>query len=104
MTNEIYVFKNIEELEQVTGKLEPNAEPLMYKGNIIGFRDNQKYSEQPPARLLSMTLNLCYFLGFLDTSGDHEMHKEALGARERIIQAYDKGKAAHPKSKSGLSK
>jgi hypothetical protein len=46
-----------------------------------------------------MTLVLIHFLGFLDTSGDHEMHKEAIGARERIIQAYDKGKAAHPKSK-----
>jgi hypothetical protein len=50
-----------------------------------------------------MTLNLSYWLGFLDASGDHEMHEEAVGAKERIIKAYESGKASHPKSKSNPS-
>jgi hypothetical protein len=97
--------KTDDELQKILGTLKP--EDIRYKGLndlFIGVCRKQKYSEAPPTRLLSMTLVLSYFLGFLDASGDHEMHEEALGARERIIQAYDKGKASHPKSKSGLSK
>ncbi len=46
-----------------------------------------------------MTLVLSHFLGFLDASGNHEMHEGALKAKERIINAYESGKALHPNYK-----
>ncbi|MGA7370888.1 MAG: hypothetical protein WBX01_17335 [Nitrososphaeraceae archaeon] len=98
-TNEIIVFKTIQDLEKVAGKLEPGAEPLRANGKIIGFRRNLKYSEAPPTRLLSFTLNLCYWLGFLDASNNHELHEEGgIGAWKRIDEAYKMGKVSHPNS------
>ena len=50
-------------------------------------RKNQKYPEAPPTRLLSMTLNLCYWLGYHDADKGHELHKEkegGIGALDRI--------------------
>lgn len=96
--------KSVEELQKVTGKLNPTDSLIKdSNGNIIGVRQNQKYSEAPPTRLLSMTLNLSYWLGFVDASEDHELHADAIGAWERIEKAYKSGKAAHPKSKSNQS-
>jgi hypothetical protein len=91
--------KSVEELQKATGKLDPDT--LLLKdgnGNFIGVRRNLKYSEAPPTRLLSMTLILCYWLGFLDASGNHELHPGAIGAWDRIKKAYDSGKASHPHS------
>ena len=80
------------------GKLHPDVLMLSIQDGFIGFRRKLKYSRAPPTRLLGLTLVLSYFLGFLDASGDHEMHEEAPGARERIIEAYSRGKASHPNS------
>jgi hypothetical protein len=91
--------KTIEELEKVVGKVDPNVVPIQVNGNFIGFRRNLKYSDSPPTRLLSLVLNLSYWLGFFDASNDHEMHDEAIGAWERIERAYQSGKTAHPNSK-----
>jgi hypothetical protein len=103
-TGKIVGVKSVKELEKVTGKLDLDDILLTdINGIFVGVRRRQKYSEAPPTRLLSMTLNLSYWLGFLDTSGDHEMHKEAIGAKERIIKAYESGKASHSKSKSNQS-
>jgi hypothetical protein len=96
--------KTIEELQKVMGKLDPDVLLLSTQNlGYFGFRRKLKYSEAPPTRLFGMTLVLSYWLGFLDASEDHEMHKEVLGALERIIEAYDKGKASHPKSNQSTS-
>jgi hypothetical protein len=95
----IIVYKSFDELQKAMGKLDPDVLPLSIPDGFIGFRRKLKYSQAPPTRSLSMTLVLCYFLGFLDASGDHEMHKGAVGARERIINAYERGLASHPKSR-----
>ena len=91
------------ELQEETKRLYPKSSYLVdMNGNYIPgslTTDYQQYFEQPPTRLLSMTSVLSYFLGFLDASGNHEMHEGAVGARKRIIEAYDSGKVSHPKSK-----
>ncbi|MGB7632256.1 MAG: hypothetical protein WBL68_00900 [Nitrososphaeraceae archaeon] len=94
--------KSIEEFRRLTEKLDPYESILKdSNGEFIGVRRNLKYSEAPPMRLLSMTLNLCYFLGFLDASANHEMDEDrGIGALKRIEEAYNKGKEAHSKSKS----
>ena len=89
------------ELQQETGKPYPKDSLLKESnGNIRILRKEQKYSEAPPTRLLSMTLNLIYWLGFFDASNDYEMHEGAIGAWKRIEMAYQSGKAAHHNSKS----
>ena len=109
--NKIADVKSVEEYQQQTGKniiveiqnqkeeLNPNDWLLLdSNGNIEGVRRFQRYSEAPPTRLLSMTLNLCYFLGFLDASGNHQMdEKRGIGAKKRIEEAYNMGKASRPK-------
>jgi hypothetical protein len=78
----IVPVKSAEELQKKTGE----SYDLLFwlilmvilvdsNGNIIVARKNLKYSEAPPTRLLSMTLVLSYWLGFLDESGNHELHK-----------------------------
>lgn len=104
-TGNLVGVKTVEELQKILGKL--SQDDILFQdrnGMFVGVRRKQKYSEAPPTRLLSMTLDLCYFLGFLDTSGDHEMHEGAVEARERIINAYNLGKASHPNSKLSQSK
>jgi hypothetical protein len=85
---------NIIHVKRRTENVEPYDSILKDENsNIVGVRRNQK--------LLSMTLNLCYFLGFLDASGNHEMDEETgIGAKKRIEEAYKMGKESHPKSKS----
>ena len=97
----IYV-KTIEEFRRPTEKLDPYESILKdSNGEFIGVRRNLTYSEAPPTRLLSMTLNLCYFIGFLDASANHEMDEDrGIGAWKKIEEAYNKGKEAHSKSKS----
>ena len=96
-------LKAADELQEETGEPYPKASYRVDgNGNFIPgslTTEYQNYSEQPPTRLLSLTLILSYWLGFLDASGNHEMHKAAIGARERIEKAYDIGKASHPNSK-----
>ncbi|MGH9952450.1 MAG: hypothetical protein ACRD5J_12530 [Nitrososphaeraceae archaeon] len=96
------------ELQEETKRLYPKSSYLVdMNGNYIPgslTTDYQQYFEQTPTRLLSMTLVLSYFLGFLDASGDHEMHEGAVEARERIINTYNLGKASHPNSKLSQSK
>lgn len=94
--------KSIEEFRRLTEKLDPYESILKdSNGEFVGIRRNLKYSEAPSTRLLSMTLNLCYFLGFLDASGNHEMDEDrGIGAWKRIEKAYQSGKASYPKSKS----
>jgi hypothetical protein len=93
--------KSVEELKIMTGESfdllfqDPLGKPIA--------RKNQKYSEAPPTRFLSMTLNLCYWLGYLDADKGHELHKEkegGIGAWDRIVKAYESGIAANPKSSS----
>ncbi|MPZ08460.1 MAG: hypothetical protein GEU26_18960 [Nitrososphaeraceae archaeon] len=97
----IVPVKTVEELKIMTGESydvlfqDPLGKPIA--------RKNQKYSEAPPMRLLSMTLNLCYWLGYHDADKGHELHKEkegGIGAWDRIDKAYKSGKAANPKSSS----
>lgn len=95
--------KTIEELKKVAGEVDPKVVPLQINGNSIGFRRNLKYSEAPSTRLLSLVLNLSYWLGFFDASNDHEMHEGAIGVRGRIERAYQSGKTAHQNSKSNQS-
>jgi hypothetical protein len=48
------------------------------------------YEESPPTRLLSMTLILCYWLGFHDADKGHELQSEeegGIGAWKRIKKA-----------------
>lgn len=71
----------------------------MANGDFYGFPRKLRYSEAPPTRLLSLALNLCYELGFLDASGNHEMHEKAVGAKMRLIKAYEAGRASHSNSK-----
>jgi hypothetical protein len=62
-----------------------------------------KYSEASPTRLLSLTLNLCYWLGYHDADKGHELHKEkegGIGADEMIDKAYKRGNAANPNAKT----
>ena len=113
--NKIAGRKSVEEYQQQAGKniiveiqgrkeeLNPHDWLLLdFNGNIEGVRRFQKYSEQPPTRLLSMTLNLCYFLGFLEVDKGHQMDEEnGIGAWKKIVKAYEMGKASHPNSKSG---
>jgi hypothetical protein len=49
-------------------------------------------------RLLSMTLNLCYWLGYHDADKGHMVHKEKEGGIG--AWAYKNGIAANPKSSS----
>ena len=80
-----------------------NSYRVCSNGNIIPSsvkRENQKYSEAPPTRLSSITLDLCYWLGFHDASGNHELHSGAIDGWERIKKAYESGKASHPNSKT----
>lgn len=95
--------KSVEEFKRLTENMEPYDSILKDEnGNLVGVRRHQKYSEQPPTRLLSMTLNLCYFLGFLEVDKGHQMDEEnGISAWKRIIKAYEMGKASHPKSESG---
>lgn len=100
-TNKIAYVKTFEELEKVTGKLDPDVVPLrMANGDFYGFQRKLKYSEAPPTRLLSLALILCYELGFLDASENHEMHEDAIGAKIRLIKAYEAGKTSHSNSKN----
>lgn len=100
----IVPVKTLEELKIMTGESydvlfqDPLGKPLA--------RKNQKYSVAPPTRLLSMTLNLCYWLGYHDADKGHELHKEkegGIGAWDKIDKAYKSGYASHPKSKSTQS-
>lgn len=92
--------KTVEELKIMTGE----SYDMLFQ-NPLGkpiARKNQKYSA-PPTRLLSMTLNLCYWLGYHDADKGHELHKEkegGIGAWDRIEKAYKGGMAANPKSSS----
>jgi hypothetical protein len=97
--------KSVEEFKRLTENIDPYDSILEDEsGNLVGVRRNQKYSEQPPTRLLSMTLNLCYFIGFLEVDKVHQMDEEnGISAWKRIVKAYEMGKASHPKSKSGLA-
>jgi hypothetical protein len=89
--------KSIEELLKMIGKLDSDYTPLKdASGNFIGVRRNLRYSKAPPTRLLSMTLILCYWLGFMDASGTHALDPGGIGAWDRIKKAYDNGKAYHP--------
>jgi hypothetical protein len=93
--------KSVEELQIMTGE---SYDALFqdHEGKPIA-RKNQKYSEAPPTRLLSMTLNLCYWLGYHDADKGHELHMEkegGIGAWDRIDKAYKSGMAANPKSSS----
>lgn len=81
--------KTIEELNIMTGESydvlfqDPLGKPIA--------RKNQKYSEATPTRLLSMALNLCYWLGYHDADNSHELHKVkegGIGAWDRINKAY----------------
>jgi hypothetical protein len=96
-------IKSVDEFRKLTKNVEPyNAILKDENDNIVGVRRNRKYSEQPPTRLLSMALNLCYFLGFLEVDKGHQMDEEnGIGAWKRIVKAYEMGKASHPNSKSG---
>ncbi len=94
----IVPVKSFEELQIMTGESydvlfqDPEGKPIA--------RKNQKYPEAPPTRLLSMTLNLCYWLGYHDADKGHELHKEkegGIGALDRIDKPT---KAANPKSSS----
>lgn len=99
-TGKIASVESLEELAREMGKLDPDVEPLVGpNGRFCWYRRKQKYSQAPPTRLLGMTLVLSHFLGFLDASGNHEMHEGALKAKERIINAYESGKALHPNYK-----
>jgi hypothetical protein len=93
----------VKSLEELRNRIEKwDQDDLLLKNSnndFVGIRKRQEYSEAPPTRLLSMTLNLCYWLGFIDASGDHELHKEGgIGAWDRIDKAYKSGFASHPKS------
>ena len=69
-------------------------------GKIAGFIYHQKYSDAPPTRLLSLTLILCYWLGFHDADEGHHLHQKKKGGIEaciRIKKAYDRGFADNPK-------
>jgi hypothetical protein len=92
--------KSVEELQILTG----DSYDTLFRdpaGNPIA-RKNQKYSEAPPMRLLSMALNLCYWLGYHDADKGHELHKEGgIGAWDRIEMAYKDGYAANSKPSSG---
>jgi hypothetical protein len=69
--------KSVEEFKRLTENIDPYDSILKdEKGNLVGVRRNQKYSEQPPTRLLSMMLNLCYFIGFLEVDKGHQMDEE----------------------------
>jgi hypothetical protein len=97
----IVPVKSVEELQIMTGE---SYDVLFqdHEGKPIA-RKNQKYSEAPPTRLLSMTLNLCYWLGYHDADKGHELHKEkegGIGAWDRIDKAYKSGMSANPKSSS----
>jgi hypothetical protein len=93
--------KSVKELKIMTGE----SYDVLFQdtqGKPIA-RKNQKYSEAPPTRLLSMTLNLCFWLGYLDADKGHELHNEkegGIGAWDRIDKAYKSGMAANPKSSS----
>ena len=85
--------KSIDEFKRRTENVGLDSFLKVENSNIVGARRNQKYSKQPPTRLLCMTLNLCYFLGFLDAGGNHEMDEETgIGAKKRIEEAYKMGK------------
>jgi hypothetical protein len=91
--------KPIEELLKVTGKLDSDYTPLEDpNGNLIGVRRNLKYYEAPPTRLLSITLILCYWVGFLTQAETMSLYPGAIGAWDRIMKGYDKGKASYPNS------
>jgi hypothetical protein len=97
----IVPVKSVEELQIMTGE---SYDVLFqdHEGKPIA-RKNQKYSAAPPTRLLSMTLNLCYWLGYHDADKGHELHKEkegGIGAWDRIDKAYKSGMSANPKSSS----
>ena len=93
--------KSVEELNIMTGE----SYDVLFQDTLGKpvARKNQKYSEAPPTRLLSMTLNLCYWIGYHDADRGHELHKEkagGIGAWDRIVKAYESGIAANPKSGS----
>lgn len=95
------IFKSVEDLVEAVGDLEPDEVPRWVNGYIVAIGRDLKYSQAPPTRLLSLTLNLCYFLGFLDASNNHEMDEEnGIGAQIRIEETYRLGKESHPNSKS----
>ena len=54
------------------------------------------YEESPPTRLLAQALTVSYWLGYHDVDKGHYLHDEAIGAKKRIIEAYESGKAANP--------
>jgi hypothetical protein len=93
--------KSVEELNIMTGE----SYDVLFQdtlGKPIA-RKNQKYSEAPPTRLLSLTLNLCYWIGYYDADRGHKLHNEkegGIGAWDRIVKAYESGIAANPKSSS----
>ena len=88
--------KSIDEFKRRTENVEPYDSFLKVENsNIVGVRRNQKYSEQPPTRLLCMTLNLCYFLGFLDASGNHEMDEETVLGQRRGLKRRIKWEKNH---------
>jgi hypothetical protein len=93
----------VEEVQKRMGNLNPYD--LLFtdsNGNIEVVRRLREYSEAPPTRLLSLTLSLCYFLGFLEVDKGHQMDEEnGIGAWKRIEKAYEAGKASHLNSKSG---
>jgi hypothetical protein len=100
-------FDAANELQKETGKPYPKDSYLVDgNGNFIPgtlTRDNQKYSEQPPTRLLSMTLVLSYWLGFHDTDKGHQLQKEGeggIGAWDRIEKTYKSGFAANSSSRN----
>jgi hypothetical protein len=93
--------KSVEELNIMTGE----SYDVLFQDTLGKpvARKNQKYSEAPPTRLLSMTLNLCYWIGYHDADRGHELHNEkegGIGAWDRIVKAYESGIAANPKSSS----
>ena len=97
----IVPVKSVEELQILTGE----SYDVLFQDHLGKpiARKNQKYSAAPPTRLLSMTLNLCYWLGYHDADKGHELHKEkegGIGAWDRIDKAYKSGMSANPKSSS----
>lgn len=100
------VFKSINDLKDTIGELEPDEEPKWDNGYIVGLRRNLNYSEAPPTRLLSLTLNLCYWLGYHDADKGHELHEVkggGIGAEEMIDKAYKSGKAANPNARTATT-
>lgn len=74
------------ELQTETGK--PYSK--FYADGTLAY--DLPYEEAPPIRLLALNLIISYWLGWLDASKTHDLHKEPVAAWRRIEEAYNRGK------------